>query len=473
MENSVADIKAFAAAHFLRCPTADFNDIQAELTECLGRKLVRAERRLLTEAFRENFNQRAAALRAEEDKNYACSHSGQARTGFLVITAYSRNYKIGPLCASVNRRYCEAHGYQWQEDVLADSDMMAAISPRRSASWYKILMINRLLERELGDADGGSATGVRYIMWIDADASIIDPSLTLEQIVAEGESRDLLIGEDMHACSGSYINAGVFLLRVGAFAQQFFRDVWAREAEEKARAEWNDESYELEQKLKHKLKQHEVGQRRHYFFVRQFEQSAMQKVLRYQQQGLEFCYQQPGCTRGPGSGGSGVGTNVFRSAGGESISSVDRLHAFHTFCAENSHLPLDSPLLGRKHFPNVCVFPSWEFNSCLRSSGTLADDEEEEDEEEAAADEEEEGEEEEEEEVGGDAKEGGEGASKAAPASREHSSPRRQVDAGGGAVKPVQLHRAQRGARFIYHPAGKKNKFGLMSQVLADRGLLL
>ena len=507
-----SEIIQFAFDYYKIKPTASYNEIQGELSVLLGRPPVKAERKLLTDVFRQNLHSYSKAKRVEEDSLYALTHEGRSRDGFLVITAYTDNYKIGPMCAAVNKKYCEQHGYAWQADVLTHPDLMSDITPRKSASWYKILMINRLLARELGvplqqhhatatatSTSTGtptetheSDTGVRYIMWIDADASIVDSNITLEQIIAEGQYRDILIGEDMHACSGSYINAGVFMLRVGEFSRRFFLDVWAKEAEasaiaflennrlSKAMKGANKASDEVlgreleENNNKGVIMNNDIGQRRHYFFVRQFEQSAMQKVLKVYQQGLEFCYtssQDHSKSKSKSKGKNKSNSDIDGDSDGDvcDLPVPCGLLAFHTFAPENAHIERESALLGRKHFPNVCVFPCWEFNSCLRENGTIEDDEDDS---------------EEEEDGDGD----GEKEEKTELTGREMDTQVAGAGSGAGAGVGVGAYTdntrtccfiaatvtavRQPGARFVYHPAGKKNKMGLMTQMLKSKGLL-
>jgi len=533
-------IRAFASCYLQAKPTACFNEVQGELSLLLGRPPIRAERAILTDIFRQTACIRAAATRAEEDLAYAArSPTGTSRKGFTVCTAYTENYAIGHICAPVNEAYAQKWGYEWISHVMTYPDLMTSIHPRQSASWYKISMLLQILDRELGtesaetthqedtdavavagagavvSTDLGSLeprtapcihpnpTGCAYILWIDADACVIDQALSLQQVVQEGCGADLIAGEDMHCGSGSYINAGVLLMRVSEWSRKFLKDVWAAKAEEGATAAYTaamggrpppalvandlvnaavDESTRRPLpfwwllRKNHTLAQDKITEKgsKHYFFVRQFEQSAIQKVLKQRQQGLESCYR--------------------LCAGSQCVCSVPHLRAFHTFSPLNAHLcarnefgtelaceqvsdtnqeqekgqeergEAREALLGRKLFANVCVLPSHVLNSCVRpgrprppeGSATASSEGgggggdggarnvEEEDE-----DEEEEGEEEEEQE---EEKEGG------------------KEDTAKKSTGPVSLNRgvAQQPARFIYHPAGKKRKESLLRAVLED-----
>ena len=66
---------------------------------------------------------------------------------------------------------------------------------------------------------------IRYIMWIDADAAVVDHSVTVEEKIAMGGQRDLIVAEDMNP--GCLVNAGVLLVRNSAFSRGLWDDVWS------------------------------------------------------------------------------------------------------------------------------------------------------------------------------------------------------------------------------------------------------
>ena len=90
-----------------------------------------------------------------------------------------------------------------------------------------------------------------YIVWIDADACVINDKIKLEDIVKLGEYRDLIIAEDQTFL----INCGVMLIRVCDWSCKIFSEVW-------------DE--------------------RKYFKVPHFEQSALIRVLKRHAEGLNL-----------------------------------------------------------------------------------------------------------------------------------------------------------------------------------------
>jgi len=177
--------------------------------------------------------------------------SGRA-TGTLVITAYSSDYSIGAVCEHVNRRWAERHGYEFQTVVEPYEAMMAEIAPRRFLGWYKALMLNRLLTQE--SQVELRARNIGYLMWIDADAFVIDHSKKVEEIVLEHSpgGHELIIAEDSSKCC--LLNTGVLIVRVCDWSRELWSEVW---------------------------------ERRKYFDTYFYEQSALVKCLRRRGEGLE------------------------------------------------------------------------------------------------------------------------------------------------------------------------------------------
>eukprot|EP00462_Mataza_sp_D1_P006484 CAMPEP_0175120356 /NCGR_PEP_ID=MMETSP0087-20121206/578_1 /TAXON_ID=136419 /ORGANISM="Unknown Unknown, Strain D1" /LENGTH=318 /DNA_ID=CAMNT_0016401799 /DNA_START=117 /DNA_END=1070 /DNA_ORIENTATION=- len=145
------------------------------------------------------------------------------RAGFLIFTCYSDDYSLGRMCSAVNQRYAAQHGYHFEQEVLSFKEMLATIQPRTHCTWYKVHKLNRLL----ADQDRLLRDNIRYIVWIDADAVVVNNSVTLEEVVDRAEGRDLILAEDMHP--GCLVNAGVLLVRVGQWSRSLWRDVWESE----------------------------------------------------------------------------------------------------------------------------------------------------------------------------------------------------------------------------------------------------
>lgn len=173
-------------------------------------------------------------------------------TGTLVFTAYSSDYSIGGLCSHVNRRWAERHGYEFACTVLPYANMMAEIAPRKFLGWYKALMLNRLLTQE--SQTELRARNIGYLMWIDADAFVIDHSKRVEDIVLDHSAggHELIIAEDSSKCC--LLNTGVLIVRVCDWSRELWSEVW---------------------------------EHRKYFDTYFYEQSALVKCLRRRGEGLE------------------------------------------------------------------------------------------------------------------------------------------------------------------------------------------
>jgi len=150
---------------------------------------------------------------------------------FLVCTAFSCNYTLGQLSAPINKMYCDLHGYTWIQDEAKDyNTMMELITPRKNCSWYKILFLKKILNHLLNVEIHPEFSkyqlneNIKYIMWIDADAIIINRDVTLSSIISIAQEMNLIISEDMN--TSSYLNAGIFMLKVKAWSKTFLEDVW-------------------------------------------------------------------------------------------------------------------------------------------------------------------------------------------------------------------------------------------------------
>lgn len=203
-----------------------FRAIQSVIKEVVlhgSRNLTKKERRAISCALHSS-----AALRAElrtNDSIYA-EHMGvdekqqRGMTSFLLVTAYTDDYRVGYLTEQVNRAYASKHQYPFHSVKLPAKDMLSAVSPKQHCAWYKILLLRTLL----ADRQFLYRNQVDYLMWIDADAIIVDHSKPLHAVVAQAAERDLIIAEDMNV--GCLLNSGIFLVRTSEWSVGFLDDVW-------------------------------------------------------------------------------------------------------------------------------------------------------------------------------------------------------------------------------------------------------
>jgi hypothetical protein len=169
-------------------------------------------------------------------------------TTFIVLTAYTQNYTIGALCSAINKRYCNLYNYQFIEQKINPATLQKILGNRNHCTWYKIHLILKFMNDKLSSSNNNTNT---YIVWLDADACVINDKIKLEDIVKLGEYRDLIIAEDQ----SFLINCGVMLIRICDWSCMIFSQVW-------------DE--------------------KKYFKVPHFEQSALIRVLKRHAEGLNL-----------------------------------------------------------------------------------------------------------------------------------------------------------------------------------------
>lgn len=104
-----------------------------------------------------------------------------------------------------------ANRHQW--DVFVGTEDRA---DGRPTSWAKILLISELLGR------------YELLMWVDADAVIVDDSVNLASELRR--RKHLYLVEHHHAATGEVTaNAGVMMLRAGRWTQCLLAAIWAQD----------------------------------------------------------------------------------------------------------------------------------------------------------------------------------------------------------------------------------------------------
>jgi hypothetical protein len=111
--------------------------------------------------------------------------------------------------------YCEHNGYIFKHIDPAMSDPEPG-----DHRWGKVkLLIDAL------DPVNGWARNLDYIMWVDADLVIVDPSLRLEAVAAAHPHANVLVSAE-HAGSSTLINSGAILVRNRAWTRKFLHAWW-------------------------------------------------------------------------------------------------------------------------------------------------------------------------------------------------------------------------------------------------------
>ena len=133
-----------------------------------------------------------------------------------LVTLVTDNLPYKEATVSNKKSYCEKHGYKLKffSETLDDS---------RPPSWNKI----KALETVMGEHEDTpnwafSSLPNEWMMWIDADAFIMNDEIKLDSII--DDEFDLIIAVD-----GFTINAGVFLLKNTSNSKHFLKEVYEKD----------------------------------------------------------------------------------------------------------------------------------------------------------------------------------------------------------------------------------------------------
>lgn len=189
----------------------EFNSLQNILKNSLGRRLTTLERKYIHDAITAKACHEANLIREAEDFGQILNEE------ILIVTAYSNDYTLGSICEVINRNYASKHGYHFRAVCESYEHMIAAIHPRTHCTWYKVFLLLELLQKY-------PSSTYKYIMWIDADAVIVNHDQSIQHLLSLGRYRDLIVAEDM--TQGCLINAGVMLLRNSQYSHQLWQQVW-------------------------------------------------------------------------------------------------------------------------------------------------------------------------------------------------------------------------------------------------------
>lgn len=93
--------------------------------------------------------------------------------------------------------------------------MLEILSPRSHCTWFKVYLLLRVLEEH---------PEFSHFMWIDADAVVVDQSITIESLIETSNDKELILAENMN--SGFLINAGVLIVKNCPWILELFAEVW-------------------------------------------------------------------------------------------------------------------------------------------------------------------------------------------------------------------------------------------------------
>jgi ADP-heptose:LPS heptosyltransferase len=159
------------------------------------------------------------AIRAEWDKKLATDclliaspapnrrHHGNGAIkrppDLTLVTLHDAQFEeIAQVTVSRMREYAELHGYGFLHH-------RTLLDPARHPSWNKILAIRKAMRTRRSE----------WIVWIDADAVVMNYDCRVEDLVSEG--RDLILGSDFNG-----INCAVMLVRNCDWSLRFLETVY-------------------------------------------------------------------------------------------------------------------------------------------------------------------------------------------------------------------------------------------------------
>jgi len=142
-----------------------------------------------------------------------------------VLMSFTADYELGHITFPYNKQYADKHGYDFVCKIWPPSDWMTDKS-KRHPTWDKVEMIIELLTSLLRGGGTTVSADTTHLLWVDADAVVLNHATSLEQLwTGVPSSTELLIGEDLSTTC--LVNCGVFCVRVSEWSLKLWTDVWA------------------------------------------------------------------------------------------------------------------------------------------------------------------------------------------------------------------------------------------------------
>jgi SAM-dependent methyltransferase len=134
------------------------------------------------------------------------------RSKIFIVQFYTDNVSYGHYSEEINQSYCEKHGYGYYVEKDANKIREALNFPERSYTWYKPKLILDVFEKY----------NPEYILFLDADACVVDFEKTIESFI--DENYDVVFTEDYGHHSD--MNAGVFIVKNNEWTKSLMNLWW-------------------------------------------------------------------------------------------------------------------------------------------------------------------------------------------------------------------------------------------------------
>lgn len=136
-----------------------------------------------------------------------------------IVQYYTQGYKTGIYSEKINKEYCKLYDIDYFCEKDEKIIQNAIESEGYTKQWYKIHLIKKELLTNNYD----------YVIFIDADAAIVNFNVDILRFINKAPDKDLIIGSDMNSRKyhSDPINTGVMIFKNTKWSVEFLEKVWS------------------------------------------------------------------------------------------------------------------------------------------------------------------------------------------------------------------------------------------------------
>lgn len=153
-------------------------------------------------------------IHAQHSRDCNDIHPAAMRIG-VVMYADQNISQYAHTAYEINAAYARTHGY----DIILFNEKTSNYETR-DQRWNKVKIIGNAI-----DVETGVYRTHDYVVWLDSDLIVIDFNLTLEDIIRQFPTSDIILSSEAHAETGVG-NTGSFIVRNCAWSRSFIKDWW-------------------------------------------------------------------------------------------------------------------------------------------------------------------------------------------------------------------------------------------------------